>query len=325
MSGFFEFYCFTFFILGGKKMVLNNLQESQPSNYLNTYPKYQEQQRENHQLPIDKVPIVLSTLLDACLATAENEFKSRAKIVKRYKEIPKVLANQSILSRVLNTILIHSAKSLCEANARRNMIKIATGEIGDQVYVEITNNGKTNTSEKLTEILESIYSTAPNDRSCGKIEIINTEENGNIFRVWLAAEEKKTIMPDSPNQLTKILIIDDEESILRYMRRILRSTYTVLATSDSREAISIIAENPDINTILCDLTMPEVSGMDLYEMVKERYPQMAERFVFMSGGAYTNRAVSFLKEVTNPNIEKPIDNVELLEVIKSFNPVALGD
>mgnify|MGYP006905796927 CR=1 FL=1 len=45
--------------------------------------------------------------------------------------------------------------------------------------------------------------------------------------------------------------------------------------------------------------------MDVYERVSERRPDLASRFVFMTGGAFTDRARDFLKESTVPRIEKP--------------------
>ena len=50
------------------------------------------------------------------------------------------------------------------------------------------------------------------------------------------------------------------------------------------------------DVVLCDLQMPEVSGMELYAAVRERFPALADRFVFVTGGAFSSDARKFLED-----------------------------
>src|SRR5690606_24640916 len=72
--------------------------------------------------------------------------------------------------------------------------------------------------------------------------------------------------------------------------------------------------------ILCDLMMPGMSGMDLYEQVEQRAPGLAGRFLFMSGGTFTDRAAQFLGAIGARLIEKPFDLDRLAEVVERFRP-----
>jgi DNA-binding NtrC family response regulator len=72
--------------------------------------------------------------------------------------------------------------------------------------------------------------------------------------------------------------------------------------------------------ILCDLMMPGMTGMDLYAELDKAAPEVARRVVFMTGGAFTPRAVSFLQGVSNPKIGKPL-NLEELRVLVSRSAV----
>jgi CheY-like chemotaxis protein len=67
--------------------------------------------------------------------------------------------------------------------------------------------------------------------------------------------------------------------------------------------------------VLCDLMMPEMSGMDLYTWLRPIEPALVDRFVFMSGGAFTPRAERFLAETTNPRLDKPFPPDELRRII----------
>jgi CheY-like chemotaxis protein len=67
--------------------------------------------------------------------------------------------------------------------------------------------------------------------------------------------------------------------------------------------------------VLCDLMMPDMTGMEVYEAVEERCPALAERFVFISGGGVTERSRKFLEAHADRVLPKPIDNRQLCEVL----------
>jgi len=58
--------------------------------------------------------------------------------------------------------------------------------------------------------------------------------------------------------------------------------------------------------------MPQVTGMDLYETLREVDPQQSEVMLFLTGGAFTPRAREFLDRVPNTTIDKPFDAKTLL-------------
>ncbi|MBI5478717.1 MAG: response regulator [Deltaproteobacteria bacterium] len=69
------------------------------------------------------------------------------------------------------------------------------------------------------------------------------------------------------------------------------------------------------DVILCDLMMPVMTGMELYDELGRVAPEQRERVVFLTGGAFTPTARSFLSQVPNPRLEKPFDVDELLAVV----------
>ena len=61
--------------------------------------------------------------------------------------------------------------------------------------------------------------------------------------------------------------------------------------------------------------MPGMTGMDLYAELNRTAPDQAQRVVFMTGGAFTPRALSFLQEVANPKLSKPLDLRQLRALV----------
>lgn len=71
-----------------------------------------------------------------------------------------------------------------------------------------------------------------------------------------------------------ILIVDDEPNVLSSLRRLFVSHDLNVLTADSApEAMSLLAEN-SVDFFLCDYRMPDISGIQLLEIVKEKYPDM---------------------------------------------------
>ena len=72
------------------------------------------------------------------------------------------------------------------------------------------------------------------------------------------------------------------------------------------EAIELLASGAEFDIIFCDLSMPAVDGMEVHAELQRSHPPMAERFVFMSGGAYTPQGEAYLNDCGAMRIDKPV-------------------
>ncbi len=115
----------------------------------------------------------------------------------------------------------------------------------------------------------------------------------------------------------RILVIDDEPPLLRLAGRILSPAHEVVATTTAREALQWMADGQRFDLILCDLMMPEMTGMDLHAALLNLAPDQAERMVFMTGGVFTTAARTFLDTVPNERIDKPFDTARLIALVKA--------
>jgi CheY-like chemotaxis protein len=88
--------------------------------------------------------------------------------------------------------------------------------------------------------------------------------------------------------------------------------------TDARQALIKIgrADAAPYDLVLCDLMMPEMTGMELHALVTRNHPGVERRFVFMTGGAFTPGASQFLAEVKNPCLEKPFDMEVVRELLR---------
>ncbi|HVE81781.1 MAG TPA: response regulator, partial [Myxococcales bacterium] len=115
-----------------------------------------------------------------------------------------------------------------------------------------------------------------------------------------------------------VLVVDDEPLIGRSLRRILAPQHRVEVAGTVDEALQLLEEKPGgqgFGVILCDLMMPDRTGIDLYEELQRARPELAKRLVFMTGGAFTPKASEFLSHFAGRRLEKPMDAAVVRRVV----------
>jgi CheY-like chemotaxis protein len=113
--------------------------------------------------------------------------------------------------------------------------------------------------------------------------------------------------PEPAPGRARILVVDDELIVAEALRRALEPEHDVVAVARGADALDLLAAGRRFDLVLCDLMMPEVTGIEVHAEVARRFPEMLPRLVFMTGGAFTPEAREFLARVETPRLEKPID------------------
>lgn len=116
-----------------------------------------------------------------------------------------------------------------------------------------------------------------------------------------------------------VLVVDDDRAVADGVAEVLED-HDVVVVNGGRAALEALHRDRTFDVILCDLMMPDMTGMDLYESIARDEPALAERFVFMTGGAFTSRAQQFLDDVPNARIEKPFHASSLQALVRGVAP-----
>src|SRR5262249_27528319 len=100
------------------------------------------------------------------------------------------------------------------------------------------------------------------------------------------------------------------------LRMVLAVDYDVDAECDPRRALGRLLSGERFDVVLCDLMMSDLTGMALHRAVVAQAPEVARRFIFMTGGAFTPEGRAFLEAIPNFRLQKPFDRVHLDETVR---------
>ncbi len=112
----------------------------------------------------------------------------------------------------------------------------------------------------------------------------------------------------------KMLIIDDEEIVLKSCRKIFEAEgFEVITTANPQQGLKLVAEK-SFDVILCDWMMPGFDGMDVVEEIDKASPNSA--VVMISGYPSVGRATEAMKRGAMDYLPKPFRPEEIVEVVK---------
>ncbi len=283
-------------------------------------------------------PLDVNALMESTLRIADNEIRHRARVVRDYGAVLGVRANEARLGQVFLNLLVNAAQALPEGQAEHHEIGVKTRLVGTQVITEVSDTGPGIPPHIIGRIFDAFFTTKHVGSGTGlgltishriitdmggEITVKSVMGKGTTFRVALDVAPVTAVEPASPVQAVeptklrgRVLVVDDELMLLRILTLVLKDDHDVVTTSTASEALALFTGGQTFDLILCDMMMPQMSGMDLHRELSLINPEQAQRMVFLTGGAFTQAAQAFLADGDKEYIEKPFDFTNVRSVIQ---------
>ncbi len=301
--------------------------------------------------PVNEVREALDprAVLESAVGLASNEIRHRAQILVEPGDVPRVAASEYRLGQVFLNLLINAAQAIPEGNVAGNHVRATTSTAPDgHAVIEISDTGGGIPPEVLPRIFDPFFTTKPPGVGTGlglsichgivtqlggTISVESAPGQGSTFRVSLppagpvAARAAAPPAPSASAARKRLLVVDDEPLVGRAVARILAAEHDVVTRTSARDALPDLLGGPGFDLVLCDLMMPEMTGMDLHARLAREAPGVAARLVFLTGGAFTPAARDFLDRVPNARLEKPFEPQALRDVVAgalAATPTAAG-
>jgi PAS domain S-box-containing protein len=288
--------------------------------------------------------VELKHVLELAIDLTFHEIRHRARLVKTYGPAPFVEGDEARLSQVFVHLLVNAAQAIGDGAVDDNEICVLTAtDSTGRAVVEIRDTGCGIPEVNRTQIFDPFFTTKPVGLGTGLglsiIHGILTDHGGEItfensrvgrgatFRVVLPAAlrdsspvhlSSRPAIRVAPGRRGTILVVDDDLLVATALRRVLTAEHDVVTAANGREAMDRFDRGERFDVVLCDIMMPVMNGVALFEEVSLAAPRQADKFVFISGGAFTPAAKSFLDRVPNPRLEKPFESTNLRAVVRSL-------
>ncbi len=255
------------------------------------------------------------------------------------------------LCQVFTNLLLNAGHACGALRARSDgpepRITITAAREGAQVRVSIADNGAGIRANHLSRVFDPFFTTKEEDggtglglyitRSiveahAGAISVASVPDRGTTVTVLLpAAAAPATTTSAPPRALAKepttgvrpalapkrrlsVMVVDDEPRFLESLRLALEEAHDVETAHKASDALSRLELDPQrYDVVICDLAMPNIDGASFYERMSSL--GIAERFILMTGGAFTPRAIEFMSRAACPTVSKPFMLERLLALI----------
>jgi len=288
-------------------------------------------------------PVRLAEVVAPALRMTRHLLLNRARWVEQYGLVPRVLGSEARLVQVLVNLLVNAAQSIPEGAPERHQVRVRVDTAPDgRARLEVADTGGGIAADVLPHLFEPFFTTRAQQEGTGlglsicqqiirahggEIHVQSTPDSGSVFTVLLPAtsEREARLAPEHTRaeqaaRRGRILIVDDEPRLVQSMRLLLEANHEVVTTTRGSEALAMVSAGQRFDVVVCDLQMPGTTGMDVYERLREQVPELADRLVFISGGAYTQAAQDFIRSVRNRVLEKPVRPEVLLATIDAAMP-----
>ncbi|MGC4065669.1 MAG: response regulator [Polyangiaceae bacterium] len=283
------------------------------------------------------------SVVEAVVELIGHELHHRGKLTMRFDAMPQVMANQSKLEQICLGLLLFAAEMLPDDVSRRPEVRLSLG-VDERHFalLEVVCEGCTIEESEIERLLDP-FTQSEESRAAGfglsvcrgLVEQLGGTliarafpGNGLLLRTCLpcvpSSRVPESTVPRSSRPSVapstvgrgRILLVDDDPGIGKGLRLLLEDEHDVTCFEDPQEALRELLRDSGYDLIFCDLMMPKLSGMDLYQVLRFNRPGYETRMVFMSGGAFTAAARAFLSQVTNARIEKPFNVQALRSLLK---------
>ena len=290
-----------------------------------------------------------SSVIEQALRLVRREIISHGIIERDYDaHVPKIVAPRNRLTQVLTNLLVNAAHAIAERPGVAHRVRVSVRADEQFVAISVSDTGPGVPEDAIERIFDPFYTTKREGYGTGlglSISRAALRQLGGDLMVTSVYGEGATFIcliplatPDSlhaasswatytieiPEEVTSmnVLLVDDDERVLRAGARVLQGRHRVLTARDGQEAIDLLSSGSNADVVVLELDIPEVDGIELYEWLEVHQPELAKRVVVATAAQDRERFSEFLRQRSLTVLSKPFRADALLNAIERFAPDA---
>ncbi|MCK5688983.1 PAS domain S-box protein [Myxococcota bacterium] len=292
----------------------------------------------------------LQELVESTMEMALHEIKHRAQIQTDFQDVRPVQGDRSKIAQVILNLLMNAAQSIPPGRVDENTIKICISQDETHINLVVKDSGQGINPEDLSHVFDPFFTTKEAGEGTGlglcishqivadhggELSAQSVEGEYASFHVRLPIfsgeiipentgsphedeDELEALSSKNSGVRSRVLLVDDEVLLLRSLEEMLGQHHDISVAPDAEKALQMLENDHEYDAIICDLMMPQMSGMELYKIISSRWSRLANKTAFLTGGAFTTEAREFVDSLTQPVHLKPPVISDLLQTIDNF-------
>ncbi len=224
-------------------------------------------------------------------------------------------------------VLVNLTINARDAMPQGGSITVATEPLADGVRLSVADTGSGMDAETLAHLFEPFFSTKPSERGTGlglavvhgvithcggSIAVESAPGHGTTFLITLPVAQEPEL-PALPAAALRILVVEGQGPSRQGLVRVLERAGHRVSAVDGRSAALALLPNLAPNLVICDLSLPDGSGLTARAELQRQQPGLP--FLFTSGQAEDSAAFEQIRALDLPLLPKPFVPNDLLQLV----------
>jgi signal transduction histidine kinase len=279
-------------------------------------------------------PVRIRDAMSAAIAIARHQLEHRARLVIALDTEAVVQGDAGRITQVFVNLLVNAAQAIPEGSADANTITVTSKDEADQIMVSVSDTGRGIPPDALGRIFDPFFTTKNVGEGTGlglaisfkivrslggTINVTSIHGQGARFDVRFPRRTDLLARSLTPRPFVRtggkrILIVDDDPLVARSLGEVL-AAHEVTYAGSGASARDLLQRGENFDLLICDLMMPVMGGAELYTWVGEHRDDLRDRFLFMTGGAFSPEMKAFSLAHGDRLITKPFDAMTIERAI----------
>jgi PAS domain S-box-containing protein len=275
--------------------------------------------------PPQRTPVDLRTLVSETLALLAHDFDRHGvrSQIDFADDLPPVSVDAKQIQQVLVNLFTNAMQAM---RPDGGTLSVAVQPDDGFVSVQVGDTGSGIAPEVLPRVFDPFFSTKPQGTGLGlsvsygivqdhggDLTVRSTPSDGSTFTIRLpAARATPGVTPHT------VLLVDDNAEVAKTLREMLEGAgLQVWRAETGTEALAMLARD-SFDAVFLDVSLPDISGPEIYERLAATRPEQARRVVFVTGGLWRLDSRSLREQLPpgQPTLRKPCTAAQIGEVLR---------
>ncbi len=259
--------------------------------------------------------------------------------------LPKLVLPRNRVTQVIMNVLINAAHAIREVERPVHRVRVSTRADDEFLAIAISDTGPGIPEESLNRIFDPFFTTRRSElgtglglaisrsilrRIGGDLAVESVYGSGATFLCFLPLPTREMMReawsrtavsprrPKSTPKLASVLLVDDDERVLRSYVRLLHADYRIVIAQDTSDAIELLESGSQPDVVVLEVDLPGADGRSLLEWLEQKRPALLNSVLLVTAAAGEAKFAEFFANYSGRVLHKPVHGEELGAAIEAI-------